>query len=53
MITSTECEAGREDDFNRLYDEGHVPEVLEVPGIVSARRYQALGSVALPGGRVH
>ncbi len=30
------------DDFNRWYDEDHIPEVLGVAGFVSARRYRAL-----------
>src|SRR5262245_29394026 len=28
--------------FNRWYNEEHVPEVLQFPGLVSARRYRAL-----------
>jgi hypothetical protein len=33
---------GREDEFNRWYDDRHVPDVLKFPGVVSARRYQAI-----------
>jgi hypothetical protein len=29
-----------EDDFNRLYDEVHVPDLLKVPGVRSAARYR-------------
>ena len=30
----------REDDtFNKWYDEVHVPEVLDVPGVIAAQRY--------------
>ena len=29
---------GREDDFNQWYDEVHIPEVLGLPGFVSAQR---------------
>lgn len=32
----------READFNRWYNEEHVPQVLQFPGLVSARRYKAL-----------
>ncbi len=32
----------RETDFNRWYNEEHVPQVLRFPGLVSARRYKAL-----------
>jgi antibiotic biosynthesis monooxygenase (ABM) superfamily enzyme len=28
--------------FNRWYSEEHVPQVLQFPGLVSARRYRAL-----------
>jgi hypothetical protein len=31
---------GSDDEFNRWYDEVHVPDVLAVPGICSAQRYQ-------------
>jgi hypothetical protein len=30
-----------DEDFNRWYDEVHVPEVLLVPGFVSARRFRS------------
>ena len=30
---------GEDDTFNKWYDEVHVPEVLEVPGVVAAQRY--------------
>lgn len=32
--------AGREAEFNAWYDTVHVPEVLAVPGVVAARRYE-------------
>lgn len=30
---------GRDDEYNQWYDNTHVPEVLAIPGIVSAQRY--------------
>ena len=39
---------GREDEFNRWYEDTHLPEVLQVPGIVAARRY-ALTGLQVPG----
>lgn len=30
---------GREDEYNRWYDEVHVPDVCAVPGVIGARRY--------------
>jgi len=35
-----ECTPGKEDDFNKWYDETHVPLFLQVPGVVAAARYQ-------------
>ncbi len=32
----------REEEFNRWYNEEHVPQVLQFKGVVSARRYRAL-----------
>jgi hypothetical protein len=31
---------GRETDYNRWYDETHLPEVLAVPGVVRASRHR-------------
>jgi hypothetical protein len=31
---------GREEEFNRWYDEVHVPQMLSVPGIHSAKRFR-------------
>jgi hypothetical protein len=33
----------REDEFNDWYDRAHIPELLAVPGFLSARRYRRLG----------
>lgn len=30
---------GQDDAFNKWYDTVHVPEVLDVPGVVAAQRY--------------
>lgn len=31
--------SGKDDAFNDWYDNTHVPEVLQVPGVVAAQRY--------------
>ena len=31
--------AGKEDEFNEWYDNVHIPELLTVPGMLSATRY--------------
>ncbi len=38
-------------DFNKWYNEEHLPELLSVPGILSAARYEAVkGGPLMPGG---
>jgi len=32
--------AGREAEYNRWYQEQHLPDVVKVPGVVSAQRFQ-------------
>lgn len=32
-----------EDEFNRWYNEHHVPEMTAVPGVISGRRYRSVG----------
>lgn len=29
-----------EDDFNRVYDEKHIPDLMEIPGVNSGTRYK-------------
>ena len=31
---------GREDEFNAWYDTQHIPDVLTIPGVVAAQRFQ-------------
>lgn len=35
--------AGKEAEYNRWYDEQHLPDVCAVPGFVSAERYELSG----------
>ncbi|WP_067904172.1 DUF4286 family protein [Nocardia vaccinii] len=44
---------GREDEFNEWYDTVHVPQLLAVPGMLSAQRYTLRDSeiYRAPGGR--
>ena len=39
FVAFTNSVDGREDDFNQWYDQQHVPDVLDVPGFVSAQRF--------------
>lgn len=37
-LVMTNCEVDRDDEFNRWYDEVHIPDLLLIPGVVGARR---------------
>lgn len=40
---------GQDEAFNQWYDTEHVPEVLDVPGVVAAQRYD-LAEITVPEG---
>ena len=40
MVVFMEPEAGTEQEFNKWYNQHHVPERVSVPGILNARRYE-------------
>lgn len=42
LLAYTECVPGTDEAFNAWYDAVHVPDVLKVPGFVSARRFEAV-----------
>ncbi len=40
-VVTTRCtDPSREDEFNRWYDEVHLPDLLKVPHLVTAQRYR-------------
>jgi hypothetical protein len=41
LLVHTQVVPGREEEFHLWYDRTHVPDVLAVPGFVSARRFRA------------
>jgi len=43
LVVLTNPVAGREDDYNDWYTNRHLGDVLEVPGIVSAKRLKKTG----------
>lgn len=50
FIVSLDVDPAREDLFNELYDTEHVPFLLKVPGVVSARRCKTVpASMAIDG----
>jgi hypothetical protein len=42
LMVFADVPADVEDEFNRWYDEEHIPERLSIPGVLSAARYTAL-----------
>ena len=40
MVVMMEVDPAHEDAFNRWYDDEHLPERLEIPGYISARRFK-------------
>lgn len=40
MCVMTSPTPGKEQEFERWYDEQHVPDLLRVPGIISAQRFK-------------
>lgn len=40
LVVQVEIDPADEEEFNRWYDEEHVPEKLATPGFISARRFR-------------
>jgi hypothetical protein len=40
LLVFTSPREGREDEYNKWYDEVHLPDLLTVPGLVAAMRYR-------------
>ena len=40
LVVMMEVDQGHEEEFNRWYNDEHLPERLEIPGYVSARRFK-------------
>lgn len=41
MLVLINAKEGRDDEFNRWYEEVHLNDILAVPGFVAARRFEA------------
>ena len=48
LVVYTSCAAGRDDEFNRWYDEIHIPEVLALGPFRRARRYRLASAQFMP-----
>ncbi|MET0251999.1 MAG: hypothetical protein ABW203_07460 [Novosphingobium sp.] len=46
MIMLSQAVDGRDEDYERWYDETHIPEMLQVPGFVAAQRFRIVKNVA-------
>lgn len=44
FMVLTNAVDGRDDEFNDWYSNRHIPDVLAIPGIVSASRYELAGT---------
>lgn len=42
LMVYTDVAPGHEDEFNRWYNEEHIPERLSIPGVLNAARYTAV-----------
>ncbi len=40
LVVMMEVDPDHEDEFNRWYNDEHLPERLEIPGYISARRFK-------------
>ena len=50
FIASMDVEPDKDAIFNEVYDTEHIPLILKVPGVISARRCQTVPLVMIIGG---
>jgi len=48
MVVLSNPTAGKEEEYNRWYDETHLPQVLTVPGFVAAQRFRCVQGMGRP-----
>jgi hypothetical protein len=46
LVVTAEVDAEIEAEWNRWYDEVHLPDALACPGVLSGRRYLASGDIS-------
>ncbi|MBL7489101.1 hypothetical protein I6A60_22220 [Frankia sp. AgB1.9] len=49
LVQSTPASPEREAEYNRWYDEEHIPDVCAIPGFVAARRYHVREAGSMKG----
>jgi len=50
FIASMDVDDGKEDLFDEVYDTEHIPLILKVPGVISAKRYRSAPLTMIIGG---
>lgn len=53
FVVSMDVEPEHEQLFNEVYDTEHIPYLLEVPGVISAKRMKSEAFRVFMGGEVH
>ena len=53
FIVSMDVEADKEDLFNEVYDEEHIPALLKVPGVVAVSRLKTVPATLSMAGQEH
>lgn len=48
FVVLTNATGGRDEEFNEWYNKQHIPDVLQIPGIVAAQRFR-LGNAQMDG----
>ena len=51
FIASMDIDPAKEALFNEVYDTEHIPALLKVPGVLSARRYRRVPLTLMIGGK--
>jgi hypothetical protein len=52
LVVRSNCtDESREDEFNKWYDEVHIPDVMTTPGLVKASRYMSEELGSYEGGK--
>jgi hypothetical protein len=46
LIVTAEVDSSVEAEWNRWYDEVHLPDALACPGVLAGRRYASVGEIA-------
>lgn len=47
LIVTAEVDASVETEWNRWYDDVHLPDALACPGVLSGRRYVSVGQISV------